>query len=99
MSGIVALKSSVATRMSNQYLVSNDDSSSLSGSSDGVSWIEWFLSLRGHDYFCEVDTEFIVDRFNLTGLNSDVPYIQQALEIITDRTGTPEKYLFGTLDF
>jgi casein kinase II subunit beta len=66
----------------------DQDSSSLSDSSNGIGWIEWFLSLRGHDYFCEVDVEFVMDRFNLTGLNVEVPYMQQALDIITDRAGT-----------
>ena len=27
----------------------------------------WFTSLPGHDYFCEVHEDFIEDDFNLTG--------------------------------
>lgn len=48
------------------------------------SWIAWFLSTKGNEYFCEIDEEYITDRFNLTGLNADVQYYAQALDLITD---------------
>ncbi|KAJ3194025.1 casein kinase 2 regulatory subunit [Irineochytrium annulatum] len=47
-------------------------------------WIEWFLSLKGNDLFCEVDEEYILDRFNLTGLNTEVPHYTAAYELMTD---------------
>nr|CAG8555017.1 7816_t:CDS:10 [Entrophospora candida] len=47
-------------------------------------WIDWFLSTKGNEYFCEVDEEYILDRFNLTGLNSEVQHYVQALDLITD---------------
>lgn len=45
-------------------------------------WIDWFLSLRENAFFVEVDEEFIVDRFNLTGLMSLGPHLQPAIDRI-----------------
>lgn len=50
-------------------------------------WISWFLSSKGNEYFCEVDEDFILDRFNLTGLNNEVANYSQALDLITDNLG------------
>ncbi|KAH6561795.1 hypothetical protein BASA50_004222 [Batrachochytrium salamandrivorans] len=58
---------------------------SLDGSENSNStWVEWFLSLRGNEFFCEVDEEYILDRFNLAGLNTEVKYYHQAFELVTD---------------
>lgn len=43
-----------------------------------------FLSSRGNEYFCEIDEDYIMDRFNLTGLNTEVQYYQHALDLVTD---------------
>jgi casein kinase II subunit beta len=48
------------------------------------SWIDWFCSLPGHEYYLAVPEEFIEDEFNLTGLSTVIPYYRQALEIILD---------------
>ncbi|KAJ4482723.1 casein kinase II, regulatory subunit [Lentinula lateritia] len=53
--------------------------------SDYSRWISWFLSSKGNEYFCEVDEDFILDRFNLTGLNNEVTNYTQALDLITDQ--------------
>jgi len=45
------------------------------------------LSSKGNEYFCEVDEDFILDRFNLTGLNNEVANYSQALDLITDTLG------------
>jgi len=49
-----------------------------------LTWITWFCSLPGHDYFCEVAEDFIEDDFNLTGLNAMVPFWKEAMEMVLD---------------
>lgn len=49
-----------------------------------LTWISWFCSLPGHEYFCEVTEEFIEDDFNLTGLNAMVPFWKEAMEMVLD---------------
>jgi hypothetical protein len=39
-----------------------------------------FISSRGNEYFCEIDEEYLTDRFNLTGLNTEVYVYQAALD-------------------
>ena len=46
--------------------------------------LEQFISSRGNEYFCEIDEEYLTDRFNLTGLNTEVQYYQYALDLVTD---------------
>ena len=47
-----------------------------SGSEEDVaSWISWFCSLKGNEFFCEVEEDFIQDDFNLSGLSSQVHFL------------------------
>ncbi|KAK6908758.1 hypothetical protein I203_102761 [Kwoniella mangroviensis CBS 8507] len=62
-----------------------EDLSTGSESDYSNSWISWFLSTKGNEYFAEVDEDYILDRFNLTGLNGEVVQeYSRALNLITD---------------
>ncbi|KAH8346376.1 hypothetical protein KR084_008727, partial [Drosophila pseudotakahashii] len=44
------------------------------------SWISWFLEIKGNDFLCRVPTDFIADKFNLTGLE----FFSQTLDLVLE---------------
>ncbi|SGY19313.1 BQ5605_C014g07614 [Microbotryum silenes-dioicae] len=61
-----------------------ESSSSPSTNTSTLTWITWFCSLPGHEYFCEIAEDFIEDDFNLTGLSGLVPFYKEAMEMVLD---------------
>lgn len=70
---------------------SDDSSSDMSAQDDDSTWISWFCSLRGNEFFCEIDEDYIRDEFNLTGLSSQVYYYDYALDLILDMESPNEE--------
>ena len=48
-----------------------DDLSTGSDSDYSNWWVSWFFASKGNKYFCKVEEDYILDCFNLTGLNTE----------------------------
>jgi len=64
---------------------SDDDDDDDEGQEEDTTWMSWFCSLKGNDFFCRVSDDFVCDTFNLTGLAAEVPLYDRALDTILNR--------------
>jgi casein kinase II subunit beta len=49
----------------------SDDKDMYNDMSEG-GWIQWFCQIEGNEFFVEIDEEFILNRWNLYGINKVV---------------------------
>jgi hypothetical protein len=49
----------------------DEESSEISGSDEDGSWITWFCTLRGNEFFCEVDEDYIQVRCCVLGASAN----------------------------
>ena len=61
--------------------MANKEDSSSSGYSE-MTWIQWFCSMEGHEFFIEIEEDYINDTFNLFGLKAMFSQYQEALGLI-----------------
>jgi len=61
----------------------SDSDGGSSESEESDTWVSWYCQLRGNEFFCEVDQDYIDDPFNLYGLSS-MSYYNEALDVIMD---------------
>lgn len=52
--------------------------------------------MKGNEFFCEVDEDYIRDDFNLSGLGTQVPYYEYALDVVTDSYSRKNELLTAT---
>lgn len=59
---------------------SESDETDISASEEeDTSWVTWFCSLQGNEFFCEVEEEYIQDEFNLSGLSAQVGAVRKKI--------------------
>ncbi|SCU87539.1 LAMI_0D06458g1_1 [Lachancea mirantina] len=74
-----------------EYIGDNSRSRSSDESGTYDEWIPSFCARFGHEYFCQVPTDFIEDDFNMTGLAQEVAHYRKALDLVLDLEAMSEE--------
>ena len=74
------------------------DGSDYSNEGSEETWIQWFCDLEGHEFFIEVDEEYIRDTFNLYGLRQKITNYNEAMKMILSEEA-PESEDFNDSKF
>lgn len=78
-----------------EYIEDSSEESSLDSDESFDSWISQYCSTPGNEYYCPVNIDFALDRFNLAGLGHDVPHAQAAYQrIISEKCNLIPSYDF-----
>ncbi|XP_024029731.1 casein kinase II subunit beta-1 [Morus notabilis] len=57
-----------------------------------VSWVTWLCNQKGNEFFCQVDDGYLLDDSNLSGLSSQVPCYDYALDLILDVESSHDEF-------
>ncbi|XP_046918054.2 casein kinase II subunit beta [Dermatophagoides farinae] len=75
--------STTTTTTTNAANTSSTNSSTKNSSTNNTNTTKWIEQFCSTDKFlCKIDTDFIMDAFNLIGLEEKIPHYRQALSII-----------------
>jgi hypothetical protein len=59
----------IQTQVDEETNVNDSDDKDIYNDMSEGGWIQWFCSIDGNEYFAEIDEEFILNRWNLFGIN------------------------------
>ncbi|GFE54076.1 ck2 beta subunit [Babesia ovis] len=74
----------IAPPFLNEAERTSDDLESSDDQQCEMPWIEWYCSLKGNEFYVQVDADYIRDEFNLVGLQQQVSYYSHAIRMILD---------------
>lgn len=59
----------IQTQVDDETNVNDSDDKELYNDMSDGGWIQWFCQIEGNEFFVEIDEEFILNRWNLFGIN------------------------------
>lgn len=62
----------IQTQVDDETNVNDSDDKDMYNDMSEGGWIQWFCQIEGNEFFVEIDEEFILNRWNLYGINKVV---------------------------